>query len=83
MSAELNKQPETFTKEHYDYGRLWPDGTFDRCGWSDENMARRVFKEKAYELKGVPESLRPVFAKRKVVTTTETHPAEACPESDA
>jgi hypothetical protein len=75
------QQPEIYTNEKYDYGRLWPDGTFNKLGWMDEKMARREFDEKSYELKNVPASLRPIFGQRKVVTTTETYPAEACQES--
>ena len=73
-------QPETVTSEKYDYGRLWPDGTFTRQGWGDEKMARREFGEKEYELKLVPKSLRPVFSRQRIVTTTETYAAEALPE---
>lgn len=75
-----DEQPDAFTKEHYDYGRLWPDGTFNKLGWTDEKMARREFDEKSYELRNVPASLRPIFGKRRVVITTETYPAEACQE---
>lgn len=78
-----DEQPETVTREHYDYGRLWPDGTFNKLGWTDEKMARREFDEKSYELKNVPVSLHPIFGQRKVVTTIETYPAETCPEANA
>jgi hypothetical protein len=74
-------EKQTATREHYDYGRLWPDGTFNTLGWSDEGMARRQFEERGYELKNVPESLRPAFARQRVVTTTETYTAEALPEA--
>ena len=70
----------TATSEKYDYGRLWPDGTFSRLGWSDEKLARREFEEKWYELKLVPKSLRPVFSRQRVVTTTETYAPKALPE---
>lgn len=76
-----DEQPETFTGERYDYGRLWPDGTFNKLGWTDEKMARREFDEKSYELRNVPATLRPIFGQRRVVTTTETYPAETCPET--
>jgi hypothetical protein len=74
-------EKQTATREHYDHGRLWPDGTFNKLGWSDEKMARREFGEKEYELENVPESLRPVLARQRVVTTTETYTAEAIPEA--
>lgn len=73
--------PKTVTREHNDYGRLWTDGTFTSLGWTDENYSRREFEKRSYELKDVPESLRPVFGVRTVVTTIETYPAEACPEA--
>ena len=69
-------EKQTATSERYNYGRLWQDGTFNRLGWSDERGARKEFDEKAYELKNVPESLRPVLARQRVVTTTETYNAE-------
>lgn len=81
--AVAEVRPQTVTSEKYDYGRLWPDGTFARLGWGNEEMARREFKEKSYELKLVPEPLRPVFARQRIVTTTETYPAEAIPEARA
>jgi len=71
---------ETVTNESYEYGRLWPDGTFNREGWSNERSARKEFETKLYELKNVPASLRPVFGRRRVVKTTELYPAEVCPE---
>jgi len=74
-------ETDTFTKEHYDYGRLWPDGTFNKLGWSNERSARKEFEEKGYELENVPESLRPVFGRQRVVTTTETYNAEPVPEA--
>jgi hypothetical protein len=78
-----DEQPQTVTREHYDYGRLWPDGTFNKLGWNEEKIARREFDEKSYELKNVPVSLRPIFGQRRVVTTIETYPAEARPEAAA
>jgi hypothetical protein len=71
---------ETVRNETYDYGRLWPDGTFNKIGWSDEKAARREFDEKGHELKSVPKSLRPIFSRQRVVTTTEIYTAEALPE---
>ncbi|MGK3957866.1 hypothetical protein ACLKOZ_16940 [Arthrobacter sp. R4] len=76
----MSVEPETFTRETHEYGRLWPDGTFNKLGWEDERYARRQFEEQSYELKNVPASLRPIFGRRRVVTTTETYPAEACQE---
>ena len=76
----MSTEPETVTNESYEYGRLWPDGTFNGQGWTSERSARREFDEKSYELKNVPESLRPVFGRRRVVKTTELYPAEVCPE---
>ena len=76
-------ETESITNERFDYGRLWPDGTFNKIGSHySERMARKEFDTKSYELKEVPESLRPVFARQRVVTTTEIHPAEAAPEED-
>ena len=72
-----DKLAETVKNENYNYGRLWSDGTFSKLGWYDEKLARREFEEKGYELKNVPESLRPVFARQRVVTTTEIYAAEA------
>jgi hypothetical protein len=75
-------ETESITNERYDYGRLWPDGTFNKIGSHySESMARKEFDQKAYELKEVPESLRPVFARQRVITTTEIHPAEPHPEA--
>lgn len=79
----MSTEPETVVNESYEYGRLWPDGTFDGRGWSSERSARQEFETQRYELKSVPASLRPVFGRRRVVKTTEIHPAEACPEGDA
>lgn len=76
----MSEKPEAVIREQYDYGRLWPDGTFNKLGWEDERNARRQFEEQSYELKSVPASLRPIFGKRRVVTTTEIYPAEAAPE---
>lgn len=76
----MSEQPETVTNEKYDYGRLWKDGTFNRLGWSNERAARKEFEDKSYEVKNVPESLRPVFGRQRVVTTTETYRPEAWPE---
>lgn len=75
--GEPEQKPETVVSEKHDFGRLWSDGTFNKLGWNDEKLARREFDEKGYELKNVPEALRPVFARRKVVTTTEIYTAEA------
>jgi hypothetical protein len=83
MSDDASSSPEIIVNQEYEYGRLWPDGTFNRIGWSNEKSARKEMAEKSYELKGVPESLRPVFGRRKVVKTTEIHPAEALPEPTA
>lgn len=74
-------EPETLVAESYRYGRLWPDGTFQHQG-SYERYARKEFDDKSYELKYVPESLRPVFGRQRVVTTTETYRAEPVPEAD-
>ena len=75
------RDPEVVTNERYEYGRLWPDGTFNRmAGYGSERMARKEFEQKSYELKEVPPALRPVFARQLVVTTTAVHPAEALPE---
>ena len=75
-------EPESFTNEKYEYGRLWPDGTFQSLGRHySESMARKDFDEKSYELKNVPESLRPVFGRQRIVTTTETYTAEPAPEA--
>lgn len=73
-------EKQTATSEKYNYGRLWQGGTFNRLSWSDERGARKEFDEKSYELKNVPESLRPVFGRQRIVTTTETYTAEALPE---
>lgn len=77
----MSNEPETVVNEKYEYGRLWPDGTFNRLGWSYEKSARQEFNAKSYELENVPKSLRPIFARQRVVTTTETYPAEAHPEA--
>jgi hypothetical protein len=74
-------EKQTATQEHYEYGRLWPDGTFNKGGWSSERTARKEFEDKRYELRNVPESLRPVFGRQRVVTTTEVYPPEALPEA--
>lgn len=75
--SDASIKPETVVNEKYEYGRLWPDGTFNRLGWSFEQEARREFETKSYELRNVPASLQPVFGRQRVVVTTETYPAEA------
>jgi hypothetical protein len=73
---------ETVTNERYEFGRLWPDGTFQRGGGHyTESMARKEFESKSYELKEVPPALQPVLARQRVITITEIHPAEALPEA--
>jgi len=75
-------ETESITNERFDFGRLWPDGTFNKIGsYYSESNARKEFDQKAYELKDVPKSLQPVFARQRVVTTTEVHTAEAIPEA--
>lgn len=77
-----NDGVHTVVREDYEYGRLWPDGTFGKLTDYDEKYGRKQFDEKAYELKSVPESLRPVFGRRRRVTTIDTYPAEAVTEGD-
>lgn len=80
----MSNEPEVVTNEKHEYGRLWPDGTFDSFGqYFGVREARKRFDRDSYELESVPKSLRPVLGTRRVVTTTEIHPAEACPEGDA
>ena len=71
----------THVRESYEYGRLWPDGTFNRIGGYSLKSARDNFSDKSYELKSVPKSLRPVLGSRKIVTTTDTYTAEPVDES--
>ncbi len=71
----------TQVRETTEYERLWPDGTFDSLKWSDEGYSRKRFQEKAYELKDVPKSLRPVFGKQRVVTTIDRYLPEAVPDA--
>ena len=77
MSAET---PVTHVRESYEYGRLWPDGTFNLIGGSSPKSARDAFESKSYEMKNVPESLRPVLGRQKIVTTTDTYTAEPVEE---
>lgn len=74
------RTPVIHSKTTFEYGRLWPDGTFQRLG-GYETFARNDFYNKSYELKSVPESLWPVFGRREIVTTTETYPPEVCEET--
>lgn len=72
---------EVVENESYDYGRLWPDGTFHKLGgWHSEKSGRKEFDDKDYEVRNVPESLRPVFGRRLTKTRTETFAPEALPE---
>jgi hypothetical protein len=66
----------THVRESKQYGRLWRDGTFDLIGGYSDKSARDYFSEKSYELKSVPESLRPVLGFRRIVTTTDTYTPE-------
>lgn len=66
----------TEVREIIEYGRLWSDRTFDTINRSDKGTAHRKFTEGLYGLNEVPQSLRPVFAARKVVTTTEAYTPE-------
>lgn len=81
MSAVTGDQTHTNeVLEKVEYGQLWSDGTFDPIHWSDKSMAHRKFTEGAYRLNEVPQSLRPVFASRRVITTIETYTPEAVEE---
>lgn len=64
------------TRESFEYGELWSDGTFEKLS-SYEMSARSSFSDRALlDYSKVPQALRPVLACRKVITTTETFPAE-------
>lgn len=63
--------------ESYEYGELWPDGTFKMVSHYEEDARKDLDRRTRFDYKRIPETLRPIVANRKIVTTTETFPAEA------
>jgi hypothetical protein len=62
--------------ESHQYGELWPDGTFKMLSNYTESAWHDFARRLRADYQRVPEALRPVFATRKISTTTETFPPE-------
>jgi hypothetical protein len=60
------------SRESNEYGELWPDGTFKMLSNYVAHAGEAFDKALRFDYRRIPESLRPVFASRKIITTTET-----------